>query len=103
MHLAALRHLYTHVLGAPESTAGIPHPKVPVRHADLPTADELRALFEAADRPWHKAILETLYATGLRVGEVVALCPSDIDSAAGLVHVRRGKGAVAKTTILIAR
>lgn len=39
-----------------------------------------------------RAILETLYGTGLRRAEVVNLDVSDIDRARGLVLVRRGKG-----------
>ena len=100
MHLAALRHLYTHVLGRPEATAGIPHPKVPPRRPDLPTAQELRRLFDAARLPWHRAAFVTLYGTGLRVSELVALQPHDIDSAAGLVHVRRGKGSRTRWVML---
>ena len=100
MHLAALRHLYTYVLDAPEITAGIPHPKVPVVLPDLPTREELKALFEAAERLQHRVLFETLYATGLRVGEVVALRPEDIDSSAMLVHVRRGKGARPRRVML---
>jgi len=100
MHLAALRHLYTHVLDAPEVTAGIPHPKVPVVLPDLPTRDELKALFTAAETLQHRLIFQTLYATGLRVGEVVALKPEDIDSGAMLVHVRRGKGARPRRVML---
>ena len=38
-----------------------------------------------------RAILETLYAAGLRVGELVGLCDGDLDFAAGILHVR-GKG-----------
>jgi integrase/recombinase XerC len=38
-----------------------------------------------------RAILETLYGSGLRVGELVTLDRSDVDSAAGLARVR-GKG-----------
>ncbi len=39
-----------------------------------------------------KALLETLYSTGLRRSEVAALAIRDIDSARGLVAVRQGKG-----------
>ena len=100
MHLAALRHFYTHILAAPEVTAGIPHPKVPIPLPDLPTRDELRALFAAAGSLQYRVIFETLYATGLRVGEVVALQPGDIDSATGLVRVRRGKGSKPRSVML---
>ena len=100
MALAALRHFYTHVLGAPEVTAGIPHPRVPVCVPDLPTASELRAIFAAARMPAHRALFVTLFATGLRGGEVIALRPDDIDSGAGLVHVRRGKGSKPRRVML---
>lgn len=39
-----------------------------------------------------KALLETLYSTGLRRSEVAALAIRDVDSARGLVAVRQGKG-----------
>jgi integrase/recombinase XerD len=92
MHLAALRHLYTHVLGRPEVTAGIPHPKTSPRVPDLPIPDELRAVFACARTPTHRAGFVTLFGTGVRVSELVSLQFGDIDAAAGLVHVRRGKG-----------
>ena len=38
-----------------------------------------------------RAVLETLYAAGLRVSELVGLCDGDLDFAAGILHVR-GKG-----------
>ena len=38
-----------------------------------------------------RAILETMYSAGLRVGELVGVNDSDLDSAAGIVRVR-GKG-----------
>lgn len=100
MYLAALRYLYTHILGRPDATAGIPHPKVPIPMRDLPTSKELLRLFDAAEDPRKRAILLTLFAAGLRVSEVVALQPRDIDSAAGLLHVRRGKGARPRSVML---
>lgn len=102
MHLAAIRAFATHILGRPDLTEGIPHPKVVRSVPELPTQDELRALFAAgwARKPWHGAVLETLFAAGLRLGEVVVLQPRDIDSAHGLVHVRRGKGAKPRSVML---
>ncbi|MCA9491194.1 MAG: tyrosine recombinase XerC [Myxococcales bacterium] len=39
-----------------------------------------------------RAMLEVLYGSGLRVGELCALDTDDVDLAGGLVKVRRGKG-----------
>lgn len=43
-----------------------------------------------------RAILELMYATGLRVGELVGLAASDIDLVSGELVVRRGKGGRAR-------
>ena len=40
-----------------------------------------------------RAMLETLYSTGMRRGELVALHTDDLDSERGTVHIRQGKGA----------
>ena len=71
----------------------------PRRSRTLPhflSTDDLGRLLESppGDSPSglrDRAILETLYAAGLRVGELVGLCDGDLDFAAGILHVR-GKG-----------
>ncbi|MFH1924497.1 MAG: tyrosine recombinase XerC [Planctomycetota bacterium] len=60
------------------------------------SADEIGRLLQAppSDDPLglrDRAILETMYSAGLRVGEVVGLCQSDLDFEAEVVRVR-GKG-----------
>lgn len=56
--------------------------------------EEISALLLAAKRNQkHYTIVATLYSTGLRIGELVALKITDIDSANMLLHVRQGKGA----------
>jgi integrase/recombinase XerD len=39
-----------------------------------------------------RAMFETLYSTGLRIGELLALIPADVDLVEGYVRVRHGKG-----------
>lgn len=40
-----------------------------------------------------KAVLEVLYSTGIRLGELLALQPEDVDFEGGVVRVNQGKGA----------
>ena len=46
----------------------------------------------AADTPFHRILLMTLYATGARRAEAANLKVSDIDSQRMVVHIREGKG-----------
>lgn len=60
------------------------------------TTDEIQKLLDAppANRPLglrDRAILETMYSAGLRVGELVTLSDADLDLEQGIVRVR-GKG-----------
>ncbi|MBN2217849.1 MAG: tyrosine recombinase XerC [Pirellulales bacterium] len=71
----------------------------PRRSRSLPhvlSAEELGRLLQSPDPSQprglrDRAILETCYAAGLRVSEVVGLCDGDLDFAGGLLRVR-GKG-----------
>lgn len=54
--------------------------------------DEVRRLFAAARRIKSRAILMTLYASGLRVSELVGLKVGDIDSQRMAIRVCQGKG-----------
>lgn len=61
------------------------------------TTGEARTLIEAAKGKSprelrDRAILETLYATGIRVGELVAIAPQDVDTEERTLHVVLGKG-----------
>jgi integrase/recombinase XerC len=88
-----------------ESAVGIPSPvramRSPKSEKRLPqilTEDGVRRLVEAdgeAAGPAilrDRAILETLYSSGLRVSELTGLCWRDIDEQVGAVMVRSGKG-----------
>lgn len=65
----------------------------PVRRTgdfDVLSADEVAALARAAESEQDAALFVTAAFTGLRMGEVRALCWRDIDFSKRLVHVRRG-------------
>jgi site-specific recombinase XerD len=100
----ALQFLYTNTLGRDERFEKLPCARVPKRLPVVLSSDELRRLFAVAARDVkHKALLMTLYGSGLRVSEVAALRPGDIDSKRMLIHVRQGKGAKDRMTKLSPR
>jgi site-specific recombinase XerD len=91
-------------LGRDERFEKLPCARVPKRLPTVLSTEELRRLFDVASRDVkHKALLMTLYGSGLRVSEVAALQPRDIDSKRMLIHVRLGKGAKDRMTKLSPR
>jgi site-specific recombinase XerD len=66
--------------------------KPPKRLPVILSRDEVRRLLAAAGRVKTRAMLTTLYATGLRVSELVGLRVGDIDSQRMVLRVRQGKG-----------
>jgi integrase/recombinase XerC len=79
-----------------DPVAGVAGPKQGQHIPVFLTVDEVFALLEApvaSDRYWRRdrAFLELIYATGMRVSELVGCNRDDLDLAAELVRVR-GKG-----------
>jgi site-specific recombinase XerD len=90
--LAALRFLYIQVLKRGWSVAETPYPKKVLRLPQILSQEEVARLIDAAEFPFHRVLLMTLYATGARRAEVARLKITDIDSERMVVHVRGGKG-----------
>ncbi len=73
-------------------------PKAERRLPHVLEQDEIRRLIELDEEPEtpaalrDRAIMETLYSSGLRVSELVGLNWQDIDEELGMVMVRSGKG-----------
>lgn len=89
--VAALRFFYGVTLGRPEVAVQIPYPKVPHTLPDILSSQEVMALLDALGSVKYRAVVATMYAAGLRISEVCALKPADIDSQRMLIHVRLGK------------
>ena len=98
---AAIRQLHRFLLDDGRAThdpaSDVAAPRVPAGIPKPLTEDEVSALLQAADRPdavgrRDLAILELLYATGMRVSELVGLDLGDVDLDDGLARVF-GKGA----------
>lgn len=91
--VCALRFYFQKVRSCIWSVEHIPFQRRRRRLPTILSKEEVARLLDAArGHPKRLAILATLYSTGLRVGELVRLRVSDIDSKAMLVHVHQGKG-----------
>lgn len=90
--LAALRFLYVKTLRRGWDLELTPYPKRPARLPKVLSPAEVARLIDAADSLFHRAILMTLYGTGVRREELVRLEICDINSRRMVVHVRGGKG-----------
>ena len=65
--------------------------------------EEVGRLFGSIKTPHIYAYLRTVYSCGLRLSEALHIQPGDIDRAAGLLHVRQGKGAKDRKVFLPAK
>lgn len=92
MYVAAFKFLYDVTLRKPEVVAGLVWPKVPHPLPDVLTVSEVARLLEAMPSIRHRAVVTTLFATGMRISEACKLEVRDIDGERRLIHVRGGKG-----------
>jgi integrase/recombinase XerD len=93
LRTAALRFFFVKTLKRRYPLDDVPYPKRPHRLPTVLTVEEAARLINSASNLFHRAMLMTLYTTGVRRAELCNLKVSDIDSAQMVVHVRQGKGA----------
>jgi site-specific recombinase XerD len=90
--LASLRFFFVKTLHRPWNTAETPYPKRVISLPKIMSPEEVGLLIESAILPFHRVILMTLYATGVRRAELANLRVSDIDSKRMVVRIQGGKG-----------
>lgn len=88
---SALRFLYVRTLRRPYMLEHIPMPRTPVKLPEILSREEIARLIEGASNLMYRAIIMTLYSTGMRRAEVCRLQVSDIDSSRNVIHIRGGK------------
>src|SRR5260370_6735987 len=92
-HVAALRFLYVKTLKRHYMHEHLPMPKRQRPLPDVLSLAEVQRLLDSASNLYHRAMLMTLYSTGMRRAEMCRLKVSDIDSERMVVHIHKGKGA----------
>lgn len=90
--VCALRFFYGQVLDRLDIVERIRYARRERRLPVVLSVEETIELLSSIDHPRYRVLLTTIYATGLRLGEVLALRAADIDSKRMVVRVRQGKG-----------
>jgi integrase/recombinase XerD len=98
----AFRFLFGKVLRRPLAAIDIPMAKVPTRLPQVLGRNDVIRLFNACTSLRARTLLQTTYASGLRVSELCALQLADIESAPDrmCLKVRQGKGGKDRYTLL---
>lgn len=97
---AAAQFLYQTTLELPWSKAHFPRQHVPGKLPVVLSPTEVAIFFKHIGIIKLRAVLMICYGAGLRISEAVSLKVSDIDSSRMVIHVRGGKGAKDRYTML---
>lgn len=95
-----LKKYYREFSGRSEAEFSIPPRTRAKRLPMLLSRDEVAMLLTAKDNIKHRALLTTIYGSGLRVSEAVNLRPEHIESDRMMIRVEQGKGRKDRYTIL---
>jgi integrase/recombinase XerD len=99
-YISAIKFFYTHVLDKQWNPRKIPRMKRVIKFPVIPAKQEVLEIINTTANLKHKAILELLYGSGLRVSEVAKLKISDICSKTMHVRVDNAKHNTNRNTIL---
>ena len=89
--VAALRFFFVKTLGRRYLVEHIPFPREPRRLPVILSREEVAQLIDGSRTVKQRAMLMTLYGTGMRRAELVRLKVEDIDSARMMISIRMGK------------
>jgi integrase/recombinase XerD len=94
--VAALRFFFVRTLKRREFREELPYPKSYRRLPTVLSLEEVARLIDGAGNLMQRALLMTLYGTGMRRTEVSMLKVRDIDSRRMMIRVERGKGGASR-------
>ncbi|WP_424964068.1 site-specific tyrosine recombinase/integron integrase [Ekhidna sp.] len=96
----AIKFYLEHVLGQDRQSFNLERPKKVKKLPDVLSVEEVARILKATHHLKHKAILTTIYSAGLRIGELLDLKTTDIDSSNMRIWIRAGKGCKDRLTTL---
>lgn len=97
----AVKFYFQRVLGRAEVKLDkVERPERPYQLPGVLSKEEVKRILAATDNLKHRCMLQLLYAGGLRIGEVINLTLTDVQSGRNLLLIRGGKGKKDRTTLL---
>lgn len=92
VHINAWKFYCEKILQRDKEFYDIEYPRAPDKLPTVYSVVEVKAIFRATTSLKYRTLFQLVYATGLRLNEVVHLRLSDIDRFRRLINVRAGKG-----------
>lgn len=99
----AIKFYYEHVAGGKRETYYIERPRREKYLPEVLSEAEVGAIIGSITNLKHKCMIMTAYSAGLRVGELLNLRITDIDSKRMMIKVVQGKGRKDRMTLLSTR
>ncbi len=91
-HHQAIKKFYEICLNQPNKFKYIPYCKKSEKKPIILSVDEIQRLIDACGNLKHKTIICLVYATGVRMSELLGIRLCDIDRGNMVIHVINGKG-----------
>jgi integrase/recombinase XerD len=99
----ALKFFYEVTLERPRASLTVPPMRGQQKLPEILSREEVERILDATRTLRERVLLMATYGGGLRLSEVVALRPADIDVERGVIRVEQGKGGKDRYTILAER
>ncbi|GAB3760558.1 tyrosine-type recombinase/integrase [Spirosoma pomorum] len=92
VHINAWKFYQEKVLQRDKEYYDVDYPRQAVKLPTVYSVDEIKAIFRATTSLKYRTLFQLVYATGLRLSEVIMLRLVDLDRVRRLITVRGGKG-----------
>jgi site-specific recombinase XerD len=97
---ASLRFFFSEILKKPFTTNEVPIKKKEKTLPKILSKEQIKELLKATTNLKHQIIIKLLYASGLRLNELLNLKRKDIDFEKNIIYVRKGKGKKDRITLV---
>lgn len=96
----SIKFYYEVVMEMPNRFYSIERPRKEYTLPDVLSKEEVKMIIASTQNLKHRCILSLLYSSGLRIGELLNMKITDIDSKRMIVNIKRGKGNRDRVTLL---